>query len=372
MQWSDLLEPLDWGRQAVTNAGEGAAGLLGGDFSRDNFAKTIPAIAGLGAGLLTGGTMAPLAGAGAAALTQGIGKFFNPRAMQAMSTGDLVEKLGGDRDSTWQNMGMHLATDPFTYAGIGMAGGAAKGAEAAGLAGEAAAGGSRLGDLLGARRGIASLSINPGRLGGITTGPGASLGVREAKTILPDLKAAISQGARGLSGVGPESSTPFFAMPSDIIKEAGTGAARGTARHELYHSLVARAALQPSSADSGLGLVGRSAADLYRGAQPGGSRQALALLLDETGAHAVGAGSSPLKQALGGADHLFGLPEFMRPLIGRKTWESAARPWYSGDLHKMSPLVGNLYDALGVAPKAAVLGAAGVGTYYGAEPLFRE
>lgn len=400
MQWSDLLEPLDWSRQAATNAGEGLYGLASGDFTRDNFAKTIPAIAGLGAGLLTGGTMAPLAGAGVAAMTQGIGKLFNPKAMQAMSTNDLVEKLGGDRDSTWQNMGMHLATDPLTYAGLGMMGRGVKGAAgaAAGAAdagGElAASGGSRLGsgmlasmktpgagglrasmglvapeeatasgvsssgsggrlaDMLKARRDISKVAYNP-ETGQVAGGAGRALTGGELEKLGQQLPGQWAKGSSGMTG-------SFGGNPLMVLTgEASPAVARGTARHELYHALTRRSA---DFGDSlGIGPYQRATAKLLDTAAPGGSREALATLMDEAGAHAAGAGTSPLSKAMGGADFLFGLPN-----------SGVNRAYYANQLRKMSPMVGGLYDAMGVAPKAAALGAVGAGTYYGANRLLRE
>lgn len=135
MPWTDILEPLDWSRQAATNLGEGALGLLGGDFTRQNFLKLIPGAVGLGAGLLTGGTLAAPAGALAAALTQGIGKSIAPESMRAKTTGELLQALGGDPESWVQNLALGVATDPLTYTGIGLdaIGGALGGSTSVGI-----------------------------------------------------------------------------------------------------------------------------------------------------------------------------------------------------------------------------------------------
>lgn len=123
-----LLSPLDWGRQSLTNLGEGAGGLLSGDFSRQNFAKVAPGVGGILAGLLTGGAAAPFVGTGIASLLQGAGNDLAPEAMKAMSTQDLVSRIGGDPESTWHNLAVGAATDPWTYAlgagglGLGKAG----------------------------------------------------------------------------------------------------------------------------------------------------------------------------------------------------------------------------------------------------------
>lgn len=130
-----LLSPLDWGRQSLTNLGEGSMGLLGGDFSRENLAKTLPGLGGILAGALTGGVAAPLVGTGIASLLQGAGNEIAPRAMRAMSTSDLVSKLGGDPESTLHNLAVGAATDPWTYA-MGM-GGMRLGEAAIGRAGKA-------------------------------------------------------------------------------------------------------------------------------------------------------------------------------------------------------------------------------------------
>lgn len=116
MELSDLLAPLDWGRQSLTNLGEGGSGLLSGDLTRQNFAKVAPGVGGILAGLLTGGVAAPFVGTGIASLLQGAGNQIAPQAMKAMSTQDIVGKLGGDPNSTWQNIGVGALTDPWTYA----------------------------------------------------------------------------------------------------------------------------------------------------------------------------------------------------------------------------------------------------------------
>ena len=116
----DLLAPLDWGRQSLVGAGEGGLGLLEGDFSRRNLLKLLPAAAGLGAGALTGGLAAAPVGSLVAALTQGLGKGIAPQTFQAPTTGEMLEGVGGDPESFWQNLAMGVATDPWTYTGIGL------------------------------------------------------------------------------------------------------------------------------------------------------------------------------------------------------------------------------------------------------------
>lgn len=380
----DLLAPLDWGRRAVVNAGEGLGGLLGGDFTRQNLAKTLPAIAGVGAGLLTGGTMAPLAGAAVAALTQGGGEYFRPETMKAKSTGDLLTALGGDPDSTWQNIGMSVATDPFTYAGIGSLGAFGRGAKAASriapealsaagagesalgagsagrsgliasLGGDAAQPTSRLAEMLGARRDITKLAFNP-ETGEAALGAGKHMAGKDIGAFEKLLGEAYSPGWRGQAG--SDLANPLFAVNAN----QAAAPLRATTRHELYHSMINRA-LNWGETDA-LSPMQKLAYGLYSRGGTGetGAMKALGLLADETGAHAAQEGAGALRQAMGGADFLFGLP-------GSKV----NRAVYSAQLHGLSPTVGGLYDALGVAPKAALGGAAAAGGALGLRQLFQE
>lgn len=360
MQLSDLLEPLDWSRQAATNFGEGSLGLLGGDFSRDNFAKVVPGAAGILAGALTGGTMAAPVGALTGALVQGGGKYFNPSAMKALSTQDLVQRLGGDPESTWQNLGVHMATDPFTYAGLGMFGGAGKasnlasaatsGAEAAG---ESAGVGGRLAQMLGARRDITKLAFNPDT-GEAALGAGRHMAGRDIGAFEKLLGEAYTPGWRGQAG--SDLANPMFAVNAN----QAAAPLREATRHEAYHSLINRALNWGDT--RGLSPMQKMTYHLYdrAGGQPG-VIQGLGLLADETGAHAAQAGTSALRQAMGGADFLFGLPG-----------SQVNRAAYASQLRDLSPSVGALYDALGIAPRAAGLGGAAAATALGARQLFKE
>ncbi len=121
MDLDSLLAPLDWGRSALTNFGQGAVGLLGGDFTQDNIARLGPGLAGLVAGGLTGGLAGPAVGALVASLLQGGLQSVDPTG-RAKSTGELLQALGGDPDSDLQNLGLGLVTDPWTYVGAGLAG----------------------------------------------------------------------------------------------------------------------------------------------------------------------------------------------------------------------------------------------------------
>lgn len=373
MGFDDLLAPLDWGRQGLVNTGEGLSGLFGGDFSRQNFAKIMPGVAGLGAGLLTGGTMAGPAAALTMALTQGIGKQFNPTDMKAQTTQDLVGKLGGDKDSTLQNLGVGLATDPFTYAGLGMAGrlarggsaagkaanlasagaGAAEGADALGAgvgAADAAGGGGRLGEMLGLRRGIGKVHYDPS-MGQMRIGAGRDIVLPESSQIWGDLREGWEPGLMGQTGGGPGQRYVALLNDAGIAPDV----ARQTARHEMYHGMIDQAL--DTGKTAGLSPLQRATAGLYSSGGDTGMRRGLGLLLDETGAHAAEQ-SSPLAQLLSGGKHLFG---------GRG---SGARAWYSGQIHDASPTIGKLFDALGYAPQAAKYagygaggGAAGLGLY---------
>jgi len=103
-----LLEPLDYPRQALYNLG---SGLAEGDLW-----KALPGLigAGVAAPLIATGVGAPLgilAGSLAGGLAQGVA------GKEAPTTGDLVEKLGGDKESFLQNLAVGAVTDPLTYAG---------------------------------------------------------------------------------------------------------------------------------------------------------------------------------------------------------------------------------------------------------------
>lgn len=393
MELSDLLAPLDWGRQGLVNTGEGLSGLAGGDFSRHNFAKIMPGVAGLGAGLLTGGTMAAPAAALTMALTQGIGKQFNPTDMKAQTTQDLLGKLGGDPDSTWQNIGMGLATDPFTYAGLGTAGGLARGGEAANLASAASKAGtatdaigtglgaadaavagrgglrasmgmalpqtmaessladtagstgSRLGDMLGLRRGIAKVNYNPG-IDKMTLGAGADLAPGDAAQIWGKSQRVYEPGVMGF-----QDSTKQGTTYVNLLDDPGLAPdlARATRRHEMYHGILDEALKTGDTA--GLTPLQKAAHYLKSTADPYGTspRDALSTLLNETGAHAAEQ-TSPIGQLLSGGKYLFGARG------------SPGRAFYANQLADTSPSIGALYKALGYAPEAGVaLGGTGIG-----------
>src|SRR5262245_41586986 len=108
-----LLGPFDYPRQAAYNLGRSGSRFLEGTAGADDLRRAIPGLLGLGAGAIFG----PLAGLGAGAALQGLSSYMAPETFAAPTAGDLVETLGGDRDSMLQTTLAHLATDPLSYAG---------------------------------------------------------------------------------------------------------------------------------------------------------------------------------------------------------------------------------------------------------------
>lgn len=159
-----FLSPLDYPRQALTNLGlspflgrgAGAPDEEGNATERESGLNSLmPGAAGLlagGAALATPlAPFAPLIGAGVAGGAQGLGHLFDSAtggdSFEAPSTSELLGKLGGDPDSTVQNLALGVATDPLTYAGLGGGWGAGKALEG-GVQGlrEARAGAAGLGE----------------------------------------------------------------------------------------------------------------------------------------------------------------------------------------------------------------------------------
>jgi hypothetical protein len=140
---SGLLEPLDYPRQALYNVFDRGHKLLSGEGDvGDNLLGMLPGIAGLGAGALAatgvGIPAALLYGSVVGGLGQGAGKALDTRRdneaavrgdvapqhrFDAARPEDLIEQLGGDRDSWLQSTLAGMATDPLTFAG-GIGGGA--------------------------------------------------------------------------------------------------------------------------------------------------------------------------------------------------------------------------------------------------------
>lgn len=116
-----LLEPLDYPRQAAWNFVQGAR--------EGSLEKMLPGMVGAATGLAATPFIGPAGGVGVGSLfgglTQGAMKSFNPEAAQAPTPGELVKALGGPDDNPLLNMGVGMALDPLTYAG-GL-GGASKG-----------------------------------------------------------------------------------------------------------------------------------------------------------------------------------------------------------------------------------------------------
>jgi hypothetical protein len=107
------MEPLDYPRQSLYN-------LVGGAMDGD-LARMVPGLAGLAAFVPATLAAGPGAGMLAASLVggagQGLGLALDEERFTAPGTEDLVEALGGDRESFLQNMLAGAITDPTTYAG---------------------------------------------------------------------------------------------------------------------------------------------------------------------------------------------------------------------------------------------------------------
>lgn len=132
----DLLKPLDYPREAAYNLVRGIGRGLSGEGTWDDLLGAVPGAAGLLGGALIGGPFGALAGAGIAGGLQGLGHLAvtGSPAFEANTPADLVENMGGDRDSVLQTIAAGVATDPLTY--VGGFGGAHGGAKAgAGVAG---------------------------------------------------------------------------------------------------------------------------------------------------------------------------------------------------------------------------------------------
>lgn len=111
----DLLAPLDYPRQALWNLLRGAGKLVSGEGSADDLLGALPGA--IGAGVAAFNPLGLLGGALAGGAAQGLGKLTDSPAFEANTPGDLVESLGGDRDSFLQNALVGIPTDPLTYAG---------------------------------------------------------------------------------------------------------------------------------------------------------------------------------------------------------------------------------------------------------------
>lgn len=108
-----ILAPFDFPRQAAYNLAGGAHKLLTGQGDARSMAAMGPGVTGA---LMTA-LMGPGAGVLAAGGMQGLGKLFAPDTFEAQTPADLVDLLGGDRESWLQTTGAHLATDPLSYLG---------------------------------------------------------------------------------------------------------------------------------------------------------------------------------------------------------------------------------------------------------------
>ncbi len=110
---AELLAPLDYPRQSAYNLARSGGRLISGEAYWGDLRRALPAGAGIAAGLLGG----PLVGLGVAGALQGLGSAFDPEGHRAPGAADLVEALGGDRESFLQTALAQVATDPLTYGG---------------------------------------------------------------------------------------------------------------------------------------------------------------------------------------------------------------------------------------------------------------
>ncbi len=113
MQALDLLQPLDYPRQAVANLARGGYRLGSGEGSLSDLLGMVPGLAGAAASPF----ISPLGGAALAGGLHGLGKLSGLPGFDAPTTQDVVSLLGGDPESTWQNIAAQIGTDPLTYAG---------------------------------------------------------------------------------------------------------------------------------------------------------------------------------------------------------------------------------------------------------------
>jgi hypothetical protein len=362
-----MLEFLDYPRQALYNAVEGIGD---GDWK-----KALPGLigAGVAAPLMATGIGAPLgilAGSAAGGLAQGMfGK-------EAKSSNDLVRALGVEPETTGGKLASfaaNVATDPLSYAGVGMAGKAFKGAEAAtgaasrlekyanaargiGGAAEAAAPESRLGSLLANRRGFTTAEISP-EAGEITKAVGGASDNTLARAGGEFMDIAASDPGM-MARYDPLTKTAMYPV----------GAPEVAKRHEMLHGIVDSAAEAMSKGQNPGSLpwltqkAAEARAPLYDlSTDPTGWQRAKALFLDELNAHAGESRGLP-GQLSGAARFLFNLPG-----------NANARQFYASQLGELSPAAGYLYRGLGYAPHAAVgAGAAGGGGYALSRVLGRD
>jgi hypothetical protein len=123
----------DYPRQALANL---TYGPLTGLTPNPSAWSMLPGAMGLAAGIGAASNpltlpFAPLIGSGVGGLAQAIGSAVSPDTFAAPSTGDVLEALGADRESTLGNLAVGVATDPMTLAGAftgGMGGRAVSGA----------------------------------------------------------------------------------------------------------------------------------------------------------------------------------------------------------------------------------------------------
>ncbi len=109
----DLLKPLDYPRQALWNLVRGGGRMLQGEGSVDDILGMVPGLAGAGMAAL--GPLGMLGGALAGGAVQGLGKLTGSEAFEAATPQDVT----GTEDFL-PNLALGAATDPLTYAGLGL------------------------------------------------------------------------------------------------------------------------------------------------------------------------------------------------------------------------------------------------------------
>jgi len=307
--------------------------------------------AGIAAPLIATGVGAPLgllAGSLAGGAAQGIGKATGDKSFNAKTTNDLVEALGGDRDSFLQNLGVGIIADPMTYAGgLGMASKAAKAAQAVGKTKPAFSG------MMQARRGfdvLKDVGPNLGEIGRVIGRSG-----NEGKWS-PVANSLISEAPAGVQG---------WFEPGDRVAAVLKGADPRTGRHEIVHGIIDSAARSGDYAN--LPLLMKSPAALksgfYRGSTPVKSfRMGAADIMDELAAQTL-ENKGTWNQLKGAADFLFA-----RPFGGN----SYVRSGYAKEFANTSPEAAALYRAIGYSPYVAGGGALAGGGVYGASQLLGE
>jgi hypothetical protein len=248
----ELLQPLDYPRQSLYNLARGAGNAVLGRADGGDLARALP---GAGGALLTA-LYGPLAGMGAATAMQGLGLTAAPDTFRAPTAADLVEGLGGDRDSLMQVLGAQLATDPWSYMGVGQGASMMRGRQPA-----AAAAVPEVYTPAAAGRGLRNNDVAPWRSGG---------GAGELRVEPSAMGAGMRGGSVGtdpmLSGKGYKPLMPNYGPdptpPSSIEEQLAWQAA--DAERSVAAERAAGAADAPSGGWTPSGTSGMSPEDELR------------------------------------------------------------------------------------------------------------